>query len=460
MALASLEVATGARRTFLASAFAHLKARLPAAEDLLLQRLAGTVFLIRVVNAALAFGVQILLARLIGRFEFGIYVYVWTWVLVLGQAVDLGLGTTAQRFIPEYRERGAPALLRGFVFASRWVALGAGTAIAAVSALVVRAIEPSLNPFIVIPLYLACAAVPAFAIASVQEGISRSYDWVIVAMMPGYVFRPILVTAFMVLAYLADYPMNAVTAVIVGALALWVPTFAQTFILNNRLPAKIEQGLRRYEFKTWFSTSLPILLVESFYTLLAYSDVLVLQQFRSPDEVAIYFAAAKSVALLAFIYYSVSSTTAHRFSALHTAGDRERLGALIAQSIKWTFWPSLAGAALLLASGQWVLGLFGPHFDSGYHLMFILVLGLLARAAIGPVERILNMMGEQRICAWVHGGALAINIGLCFALIPAFGATGAAVATASALFCGAVMLFLVTRRRLGLHVFICGGMRR
>jgi O-antigen/teichoic acid export membrane protein len=140
-------------------------------------------------------------------------------VLVLGQAVDLGLGTTAQRFIPEYRERGAPAFLRGFVFGSRWIALGAGIGIAALAALVVRAIEPSLNPFIVIPLYLACAAVPAFAIASVQEGISRSYDWVIVAMMPGYVFRPILVTAFMVLAYLADCPMNAVTAVIVGALA-------------------------------------------------------------------------------------------------------------------------------------------------------------------------------------------------------------------------------------------------
>src|SRR5207253_6582754 len=121
VALTSLEAATGPRRTFLASASTYLKASLPAGEDLLLQRLAGTVFLIRVINAAFAFGVQILLARLIGRFEFGIYVYVWTWVLVLGQAVDLGLGTTAQRFIPEYRERGASALLRGFVFGSRWV---------------------------------------------------------------------------------------------------------------------------------------------------------------------------------------------------------------------------------------------------------------------------------------------------------------------------------------------------
>ena len=89
----------------------------------LVQRLAGTVFLIRVASALLAFGSQVLFARWMGSFEFGIYVYVWTWVLLLGQAIDLGLGTAAQRFIPEYRERGLLALLRGFVSGSRWLAL-------------------------------------------------------------------------------------------------------------------------------------------------------------------------------------------------------------------------------------------------------------------------------------------------------------------------------------------------
>jgi hypothetical protein len=46
------------------------------AEHLLAQRLAGTVFLIRVVSALLAFGSQVLFARWMGSFEFGIYVYV------------------------------------------------------------------------------------------------------------------------------------------------------------------------------------------------------------------------------------------------------------------------------------------------------------------------------------------------------------------------------------------------
>ena len=65
--------------------------------------------------------------------------------------------------------------------------------------------------------------------------------------------------------------------------------------------------------------------------------------------------------------------------------------------------------------------------------MFVLAAGLLARAAVGPVERLLNMLGEQRVCAMVYAGAFAINLALCIVLIPRFGAMGAAVATATAL---------------------------
>jgi O-antigen/teichoic acid export membrane protein len=41
-------------------------------------------------------------------------------------------------------------------------------------------------------------------------------------------------------------------------------------------------------------------------------------------------------------------------------------------------------------------------------------------------------------------------------LIPLFGLVGAAVATATALIVESIMLFVVTKRRLGFHVFIWG----
>ena len=69
------------------------------------RRLAGTIFIIRVISAALAYLSQILLARWMGGSDYGIYVYVWTWVLLLGSMMDFGISASAQKIIPEYRTR-------------------------------------------------------------------------------------------------------------------------------------------------------------------------------------------------------------------------------------------------------------------------------------------------------------------------------------------------------------------
>jgi O-antigen/teichoic acid export membrane protein len=422
--------------------------------DMLMQRLAGTVFLLRVASAVLAYGSQVLLARWMGSFEFGIYVYVWTWVLLIGQPLDLGLGTAAQRFIPEYRESGAHDLLRGFLFGSRWLSFGIASAVALACACGVRLLSPWLDNYLVVPLYLACISLPAYGLANTQDGIARSHDWVGLSLMPTYVARQILLTALMAAAYLAGLPMNAVTAMIMAGISIWLPTLGQFVALNTRLAGRIAPGPKALAVRYWLATSAPILLAEGFYLLLTYADILVLQQFRPPDEVAVYYAAAKTLALVSFIYYAISATTAHRFSVYHVAGDRAGLSRFIAQSIKWTFWPSVVATVLLRGAGQPLLRLFGAQFGSGYHLMFILAAGLLARAAIGPIERLLNMLGEQRVCALIYGTAFAINFGACVALIPLLGAAGAAIATTTALIVESIMLFKVTKSRLGFHVFI------
>jgi O-antigen/teichoic acid export membrane protein len=228
----------------------------------------------------------------------------------------------------------------------------------------------------------------------------------------------------------------------------------QLLMLNRRLRATVPAGPKVYEVRTWLATSVPIFLVESFYLLLAYTDILVLQQFRGPQEVAIYYAAAKTLALVAFVNFSVSAAVAHRFAEYHVAGERERLAEFLAQSIRWTFWPSLAAIALVLAMGKPFLWLFGREFLSGYPIMFVLAVGLLARAAVGPVERLLNMLGQQNICAAVYGLAFVINIIGCLLLVPRYGGIGAAIATSTALVAESILLFVVTKRRLGLHVFV------
>ena len=111
--------------------FARLKADLAGgpSEASVTRRLAGTIFVIRVLSAGLAYVSQILLARWMGGSDYGIYVYVWTWVLLLGSMMDFGISASAQKIIPEYRTDGEHALLRGFLSGSRWMTFAVSSAV-------------------------------------------------------------------------------------------------------------------------------------------------------------------------------------------------------------------------------------------------------------------------------------------------------------------------------------------
>jgi O-antigen/teichoic acid export membrane protein len=439
-------------------ALARLKAMLAERSDSrLAQLVAGKVFLVRIANALLALVSQVLLARWMGRFEFGIYIYVWTWVLMIGAMSDLGLSSAARRFIPEYDELKSFDRLRGFLAGSRWLAFGIAAAIGVIGVIGVTLFAPYLDHFAVVPLYLACVTIPVYGLVQVQAGIAQSYDWPNLALLPFYIFRQLALTLLMGAAYFLGAPTDAVTAMIVAVVATWGATIVQLAILNRRLKHKVPPGPKRYEVKTWLATSVPIFVVEGFYMLLTYVDILTLEHFRSPDEVAVYYASARLLAIVAFVYFAIAGATTHKFTNYHVAGDRTRLASFFAETIRWTFWPSLAACALILAFGRPLLDLFGPNFQSGYEVMFILSVGLLARAAIGPAERLLNMLGERRQCAIVYGIAFAINLGLCVILIPRIGIEGAAAATSTALVIESIMLYRVAKRRLGFHVFILGG---
>jgi O-antigen/teichoic acid export membrane protein len=439
------------------SAITRLRAQLSgSSEASLTKRLAGTIFIIRVLSAGLAYLSQILLARWMGGSDYGIYVYVWTWVLLLGSMMDFGIASSAQKIIPEYRTGGEHALLRGFLAGSRWMTFAVSAAVSLLLAGVVKWLSPWIAVGATVPLLIGCLTLPAFVVANTQDGIARSHDWMRLGLMPQFIVRQALIIGFTAGAFVLGFHLGATLAMLASAAAVWIAMTGQMLVLNRRLRGHVEPGPRAYDFRGWLAISLPILLVESFYLLLSYTDVLVLQQFRPSEEVGVYFAVVKTLALVSFIHYAMSATTAHRFAEYHALGDRQRLSAYVAHAIKWTFWPSLAATALLLALGKPLLWLFGPQFVVGYDIMFVAVIGLVVRSAIGPVERLLNMLGHQHICALAYALAFVMNVVLCVALVPRFGGHGAAAATSISLIFETVLLFWIVRQRLGLHVLAFG----
>jgi O-antigen/teichoic acid export membrane protein len=424
------------------------------------QRVAGSAFLIRIVGAGILFMSQIVLARWMGRFEFGIYVYAWSWVGFLGMLSALGVGSSAQRFIPEYRTRGDLDRLRGFLLGSHLLCVGNGVAVATIVLGTVLALGHRIGGYYVVPFVLVSLTLSAFALSTLQDPVARSFNWIELALAPVFIAHPLIVVAVTGGFFLAGGAVGADTALATASAAFWVVVIVQMIVLDRRLNREVPPGPRRYELAHWIKTALPLAIVDSFFILLTYVDTLVLQAFVGPADVAIYYAATKTLALVNFIYFAVSVASAHRFSEYHAAGEHDKLAAFLAQAIRWTFWPSLALAALMLLLGKPILMLFGPGFADGYHLIVIMSVGLVARAAVGPAERLLNMIGQQKICAAIYGTAFAVNLALCLLLIPHLGLTGAAIATTSAVLTESTLLFLVAKRRLGLHVFIWGAPSR
>jgi O-antigen/teichoic acid export membrane protein len=60
----------------------------------------------------------------------------------------------------------------------------------------------------------------------------------------------------------------------------------------------------------------PIFLIEGFYFMLTNADVIIVGLYLPPEKVAVYFAAAKTMALVHFVYFAVKAAAAQRFSGL------------------------------------------------------------------------------------------------------------------------------------------------
>jgi O-antigen/teichoic acid export membrane protein len=424
------------------------------------QRNAGIAFLVRCVSALLLYVSQIAMARWMGSAEYGIYVFVWTCVLMAGALSHLGLGLGIIRLIPVHREAGEFDLLRGLIHGGRGFALASGTVVALIGMMGLWLFESHISSSYYLAAYLALVCIPLYAMTDVQDGIGRGNGWMSAALIPPYVLRPLLILVCMAVAHAAGLPMVATTAAKAAIVATWATGIIQAIWINRAKAAEFGRGARAYNPKLWMASSLPLLAISGCEILLQNTDIIVLSRFMTPTDVGIYFAAGKTMSLIMFVHYAVGSAMANRFASYSARGDDDGLRDAVREAVNWTFWPSLATAILILLLGKPLLSLFGPQFITGYPVMAILVFGFLARSAVGPAEFLLNMQGEQRLCAVVMMASAAMNILLNIILVPRLGIQGAAIATAASLIMAAGLNAAVARWRLGIDVAIWRNLRK
>lgn len=410
------------------------------------------VLIIRCGGAALAYASQVLLARILGQTDYGIFALVWVWMLVLGHLSPLGFAQAVCRFAPHYDAREEKDLLRGFLQTGALFVAGASLAIATLGGAVLWVASPLIETVYVLPFAIALIVFPLFALQDYVENIARAFNWTIIAITPPFIIRHGLIATGVLGVYLLGFPVSASVAIGVVLIATLISLLVQTAFVWVRLRKIVSAGPRRKRLGEWFRTSMPLVFVDGTLILFSNADILILSLFVEPATIAIYFAASRILQLVAFVQYAATAATAQRFTALNALGDANSLSLLARTTTRLTLIASVGAACVIYLAAPFLLDLFGEGFDGAMPILAILMMGLIAQAFAGPGEDLLNMLGEERACAATCVAALVLNIVLNLVLIPIFGLAGAAIATATSVAIRSLILTYLVKQRLGLDI--------
>lgn len=417
-------------------------------------RAALFTFFARVMSAVVAYGGQVVLARMMGAHDYGIYAIIWVWILLLSTFAGMGYTTGLLRFIPELLADKKLGELRSVIIKGPLVTVGLCSLVALAGVALVLLAPQLFDQAFIIPIVLAAICLPIMTLMDNQDGVAQAFDWPSLVILPGFLVRPLVILAVFIAMELAGFEASAVTAMIATIFGVWSVALGQFLVLRRRVVAKIGKGPMEGPISPWIKAALPMLAVEGFFFLIINTDIIVAGLFVSPEQVAVYYAAAKTLALVHFVAFAIRIATAHKIAEYHASGDQIALDRTLADTIRWTFWPSLAIAAMLALGGEFILSFFGEGFESGMVFLSILLIGVVIRATVGPAEVMLTMANAQKTAAWLYGVIFVINLSLNFILIPTIGLVGAAIATALSMTIEAILLVFAVRHHLGVISFI------
>lgn len=432
----------------------HLLDEGPIAGSLHLMRRAGVVLVIQVVGAGLAYGLQVLLARLLGASDYGIYTYVFVWVGFVSLLAGLGLPAASVRFLPVYRVKEDWPRIHGFVRSTSTITFATAITIAlcaVVSTEALHAFGLLASPSAVV---LGALLVPALAGSMLYTEFARAGNRVGIAFIPAQIARPALIgigAAALFALRGALSTSGALDATLVAAYAVLAVQYALTRHLFDGPKTERRPVV---ELREWFGVGMTLLAAGAFIITLMQVDIVIVGVFRGPRDAGIYAAASKTATLVAFVILAVNAAAAPQFASLWALGRVDELQRLVTKLAGVIFWPSLAISAGIAALSGPLLGLFGPEFHEARSALLVLLVGQLINAAAGSVGYLLTLTGHHREATRALGLSALACIPLAAVGVWAFGLVGAALGTMIGFILWNGSLYWLVVRKLGIHASI------
>jgi O-antigen/teichoic acid export membrane protein len=416
-------------------------------------------FAVQLTGAGLSFLFSILLARLIGASGVGLY-FLATAVVDIGATISrLGLENVGLRFASIAYSRGDLGTLAALYRTSMGLTVGAGIAIALPIWSIVSYLPlggdraPELRAEF--PL-LVCALVP-FALLIIQAEFLKGIGASSIGTFAHAVVLPLLLLA----GGTALWLLNAATLhgiFLTYVIVAFISMISAVAVWNWLLPG-IWREPGAFDKRRLLRTSMPVLLVTSINLVMGWTDILVLGICADAKQVGIYGISTRIALLAAFVLGAINIVVAPQFAALHAEGNVAALRRLAQQSAFWTSVVAAPALLVLVLVPDLILQLFGPQFKEGAWALRILAVGQFVNLATGPVGTLLLMTGHEKLMRNNVAASAALNLLGNLALVPPYGAVGAAASTAFSLAFMNIVSWILVRKKLHINIMDYAALR-
>ncbi len=374
--------------------------------------------------------VALLLARLLGAAEYGIYNLAMS-AATLAMAIGVfGLDDAMLRYVAIYAGKKDHARLWGAILLGTGGTLLAST-LAGVGLFVLADWlslrifhEPSLAPI----LRLLSLLVPFLALSNVLVSIAHGFKRMEYSVLAEDIGQ--LLIRLVLLAVLSFTGLSATKAALVFGVSDVLTCFVLIYLLNRDF--KWNQPLRAAHLETREITAyaLPLWLSGMLAKFRNNIDTLVLGALSSAANVGVYSLLVRVNFIGHVSYQSIVRSVKPVLAEVSSRGARDEMADIYQTATRWTLILNLPMFLLLVLFPNNILTIFGGSYMEGTQALVILAWAELLNASTGICGSIIDMGGYPRVKLFNSVSQIAILLGLNFLLIPRFEMLGAAIAIA------------------------------
>lgn len=393
-----------------------------------IMRGASIAFILRIVGLVLGFAFNVVLTRLLGPSEAGLYFLALSAVTIGSTIAMFGQHLTSVRFIASNMAVKQYDAVKGMF---RMGVILAGTVSLIVSLLlyvgapwlgnIVYEKPEFVAPFRIMTLGLLPLTLMT-VISEMIKGLRRLRDSQLIQAVGqrGLPLVGVLLvgTTFGLEGVVATYAIAMLLLTLTG-LVVW---YVVTPFLRGVKPT--------YYWRDVLNSALPLFWIAPMQVSLNQMATFFLGVYAESADIAVFNVALRTAMLINILLVSVNSDVAPKFAAEYRLGNMKKLEHTAQSATRLIIMLAIPVVLVFIVGARWLMLIFGPQYVGGATLLIILSLGQFVNAATGSVSHILVMTGNERVQRNIIIASALVGVAANWLLVPRWGALGAAIATA------------------------------